>query len=200
MPKHVKRYATLDWSSTFRAGVSKLRPAGQIRPAKLFHPAREGISSGRTATDILSIMKIQYIYETFVDLVERNLFRKNHIAQDVRPSNCCAAACVTLWQKSLETSALEQYVLLLSVSVKKYMWGIIRCRNAGIRSLRRAQQVKICPHRARSKPWECRRATASENLVPTTRSSQITLRNPPWMTLKSRHYSDTHNCSERFFH
>jgi len=28
-----------------RAGVSKLRPAGQIRPAKPFHPAREDILS-----------------------------------------------------------------------------------------------------------------------------------------------------------
>jgi len=42
-----------------KARVSKLRPAGQIRPAKPFHPARE---------DILSIMKNQYIYEKFTDL------------------------------------------------------------------------------------------------------------------------------------
>jgi len=60
-----------------RSGVSKLRPAGQIWPVKPFYPAREGISSGRI--DILSIMKKQYTYETFVDLVEYNLFRNNHI-------------------------------------------------------------------------------------------------------------------------
>jgi len=35
------------------------------------------ISSGRVG--ILSIMKKEYIYETFVDLVECNLFRNNNI-------------------------------------------------------------------------------------------------------------------------
>jgi len=29
----------------FKAGVSKLRPAGQMRPAKLFHPSRKAILS-----------------------------------------------------------------------------------------------------------------------------------------------------------
>jgi len=30
---------------SFRPGVSKVRPAGQIRPAKPFHPAREAVLS-----------------------------------------------------------------------------------------------------------------------------------------------------------
>jgi len=53
--------------------VSKLRPAGQMRPAKPFHPARKAI---------LSMIKnnIQYTYEKFIDLVEYNIFRNNHIA------------------------------------------------------------------------------------------------------------------------
>jgi len=46
-------------------GVSKLRPAGQIQPAKPFHPPREAVSFGRN--DSLSIMK-KYIQGTFVDL------------------------------------------------------------------------------------------------------------------------------------
>ena len=60
----------LGWSNS---GVSKLQPAGQMRPAKPFHPAREAI---------LSMIKnnIQYTYEKFVDLVEYNIFRNNHIA------------------------------------------------------------------------------------------------------------------------
>jgi len=38
--------------------------------------------------------KTIYIYETCVDLVDCNLFRNNHIALDVRPSNSCAVAYV----------------------------------------------------------------------------------------------------------
>jgi len=54
-------------------GVSKLRPAGQMRPAKPFYPAREAI---------LSMMKKYYTvtYEKFVDVVEYNISRNNHIA------------------------------------------------------------------------------------------------------------------------
>ena len=80
------------------AGVSKLCPAGQMRPAKPFYLACDAI---------LSIMKKWYIYENFFDLVECNIFRNNHIMQDVWPSNCCVKTCVTLGQKSLKTPALQ---------------------------------------------------------------------------------------------
>jgi len=60
-----------------RSEVSKLQPTGQIRPAKSFQPPHEGISFD--GVDILSIMKEQYIYETFADFVECNLFRNNNI-------------------------------------------------------------------------------------------------------------------------
>jgi len=53
-----------------KPGISRIRPAGQIRPAKLFHSAGE---------DILSVKKKQYIYEKFVDLVECNISRNNNI-------------------------------------------------------------------------------------------------------------------------
>jgi len=33
--------------------------------------------------------------------------RNTHITQDVRPSNCCVAVYVALWQKSLETLWVE---------------------------------------------------------------------------------------------
>ena len=36
----------------------------------------------------------KYIYEKYVDWVEWNISRKNHITQDVGPSNCCAIAYV----------------------------------------------------------------------------------------------------------
>ena len=52
------------------SGVSKLRPAGQIRLEKPFHQAREVI---------LLIMKKQYNHEKFVDFVEYNTSRNNHI-------------------------------------------------------------------------------------------------------------------------
>jgi len=71
-----------------------------MRPAKPFHPAREAI---------LSMIKnnIQYTYEKFVDLVEYNIFRNNHIAYDVRPSTWSVLPYVPLGQKSLETPGLE---------------------------------------------------------------------------------------------
>jgi len=40
------RYASFDFD-IFKPGVSKLRRAGQIRSAKLFHPTRTAISSVR---------------------------------------------------------------------------------------------------------------------------------------------------------
>jgi len=89
--------------------VSNLQVSGQIWPAKLFQPGHEGISSGRV--DILSIMKKQYIYETFVDLVECNLFWNSYVTRDVWPTNCCAVAHVALWQESLETPAVDQWVV-----------------------------------------------------------------------------------------
>ena len=57
----------------------------QIRPTKLFQSATK---------HIFPIIKKQYIYEKCVHLVECNIFRKNHITQDVWPSNCCAIAYV----------------------------------------------------------------------------------------------------------
>jgi len=52
-------------------------------------PAHEAISSGRKYS--LSVMK-QYIYETFVDLLERNISRKNSITKDVLMSGPRTAA------------------------------------------------------------------------------------------------------------
>ena len=65
----------LHWA---KPGVSKLRPpAGQIRPAKLFHPTCETIlSAGKEA---LSIIKNWCFYETFAALVKCNIPRNNHI-------------------------------------------------------------------------------------------------------------------------
>ena len=65
----------LHWA---KPGISKLRPpAGQIRPAKLFHPTSETIlSAGKEA---LSIIKNWCFYETFAALVKCNIPRNNHI-------------------------------------------------------------------------------------------------------------------------
>jgi len=64
-------------------------PRVNIRPAKPFHPA---------AKHILPMMKKYFIYKECVDLLECDISRKNHITQDVRPSNCCPIACVVLWR------------------------------------------------------------------------------------------------------
>jgi len=52
---------------SLRAGVSFLRPAGQIRPAKTFHPVQEDISSK---------MRKKCFHETFVDLVANVTYPK----------------------------------------------------------------------------------------------------------------------------
>jgi len=104
MQKFASPFRTTTWC-TFKASlslalcisirprVSKLQAAGQIRPVKPFHPARE-------ATEAYSSWglqtKRQYTYEKFVDLVECNLFENNDIMHDVRPSNCCVIAYVVL--------------------------------------------------------------------------------------------------------
>ena len=70
----------------FISGVSKLRPA------KPFCQWWKNI--------------IKYTYEKFVGLEEYNIFRNNHIAQDVRPSSCSVWPYVALGQKSLENPGL----------------------------------------------------------------------------------------------
>ena len=79
---------------------STLWPVGQIWSAKPFHLA---------AKQILPIMKKYYICEKCVDLVECNICRKNHITQDVWPSNCCAIAYVVLSQKNLKNPGLYEF-------------------------------------------------------------------------------------------
>jgi len=50
----------------------------------------------------------KYIYEKCVDVVECNISRKNHITQNVRPSNCCATAlCGPLPKKFREPCSYE---------------------------------------------------------------------------------------------
>jgi len=41
--QRLDHFACLDTLS-YKTGISKLRPAGQIRPAKPFHPVREAFS------------------------------------------------------------------------------------------------------------------------------------------------------------
>jgi len=61
-------------------------------------------------------MKKQCIYETFVDLVECNLFRNNHITQDVWLSNCCAVAYVAQLAKKFRDSYCRFNELQTTVS------------------------------------------------------------------------------------
>ena len=73
---------TITWKeilkSSLKAGVSKLRPAGHIRAAKPFYPTREAILS-MTKKIMLKKQTAKCVYEKFVDLVEYNIFRNNHI-------------------------------------------------------------------------------------------------------------------------
>jgi len=48
--------------------------------------------------DILLVMKKEYVYKK-LDLVECNISRNNRIMYDVRPSDCCVIAYVTLGKK-----------------------------------------------------------------------------------------------------
>ena len=74
-------------STASKPGVSKLRHAGQVRPAKTF----------------CQYWKNNVIYENFIDLVECNITRNNLITQDMCSSNCCATAHVVFWKKRSET-------------------------------------------------------------------------------------------------
>jgi len=59
-------------------------------------------------------MKKQYIYQTFVDLVEYNISRNNHIKQDVQLQIWYVVASIALQQKSLETPNLLDYFYFVS--------------------------------------------------------------------------------------
>jgi len=58
-------------------GVSKLQSAGQMRPAKLFHPAREAILS--MMKKIMLKKTAKCVQEKIVNLIEYNISRNKHI-------------------------------------------------------------------------------------------------------------------------
>ena len=72
--------------------------------------AREVISSGPWNHFVNDEKIIYSTYEKFVDLVEYNISRNNHIAHGVRPSTCSVLPHVALGQKSLETPVLDEYI------------------------------------------------------------------------------------------
>jgi len=67
-----------------KSGPSTQRLSGRFRPVKPFHPAA---------------IRFANIYEKCVDLIEWHIFQKNHIKQDVWPSNLCAIAYVVSLKK-----------------------------------------------------------------------------------------------------
>jgi len=89
--------------------------AGLIRPAKPFRPATK---------HIFPIMRKWYIYEKCVDLVEWNISRKNHITQDVRPSNSCAIAYVVHSQKIWRVLVYTNWMIVTDASTRVSLLGI----------------------------------------------------------------------------